>query len=98
MNTRIQVEHPVTEPRYWSGIDQGRFAIAPGKDGRCTGAIIPSGHAIGVPYQCEDRETFVAVGGRIPTFQAPGGTGWEGGFAALCRRVIPPYYDSMIAK
>src|ERR1700726_3230561 len=84
MNTRIQVEHPVTE--LVTGVDliKAQIRIAAGERLQdATGEIHFSGHAIA---------------GRITTFQAPGGTGVRVDSAAHADAVIPPYYDSMIAK
>src|SRR5437762_3267500 len=99
MNTRIQVEHPVTE--LVTGVDliKAQIRIASGeKMEDATGAIMPSGHAIECRINAEDPVTFVPSAGRITTFQAPGGTGVRVDSAAYADAVIPPYYDSMIAK
>src|SRR5207245_429151 len=99
MNTRIQVEHPVTE--LVTGVDliKAQIRIASGeKMDDATGAIMPSGHAIECRINAEDPVTFVPSAGRITTFQAPGGTGVRVDSAAYADAVIPPYYDSMIAK
>jgi len=99
MNTRIQVEHPVTE--LVTGVDliKAQIRIAAGeKMENATGAVIPSGHAIECRINAEDPDTFVPSAGRITTFQAPGGTGVRVDSAAYADAVIPPYYDSMIAK
>ena len=99
MNTRIQVEHPVTE--LVTGVDliKAQIRIAAGeKMEDATGAILPAGHAIECRINAEDPETFVPSAGRITTFQAPGGTGVRVDSAAYADAVIPPYYDSMIAK
>ena len=99
MNTRIQVEHPVTE--LVTGVDliKAQIRIAAGeKMEDATGAVIASGHAIECRINAEDPDTFVPSAGRITTFQAPGGTGVRVDSAAYADAVIPPYYDSMIAK
>jgi acetyl-CoA carboxylase biotin carboxylase subunit len=99
MNTRIQVEHPVTE--LVTGVDliKAQIRIAAGeKMEDATGEIHHSGHAIECRINAEDPETFVPSAGRITTFQAPGGTGVRVDSAAYADAVIPPYYDSMIAK
>jgi acetyl-CoA carboxylase, biotin carboxylase subunit len=99
MNTRIQVEHPVTE--LLTGVDliQAQIRIAAGERMEdATGEILFAGHAIECRINAEDPETFVPSAGRITTFQAPGGTGVRVDSAAYADAVIPPYYDSMIAK
>lgn len=99
MNTRIQVEHPVTE--LVTGVDliKAQIRIAAGERMEdATGEIHYSGHAIECRINAEDPETFVPSAGRITTFQAPGGTGVRVDSAAYADAVIPPYYDSMIAK
>jgi len=99
MNTRIQVEHPVTE--LISGVDliKAQIRIAAGeKMDNAVGEIMFSGHAIECRINAEDPVTFVPSAGRITTFQAPGGTGVRVDSAAYADAVIPPYYDSMIAK
>jgi acetyl-CoA carboxylase, biotin carboxylase subunit len=99
MNTRIQVEHPVTE--LVTGVDliKAQIRIAAGEHLKdATGDISYSGHAIECRINAEDPETFVPSAGRITTFQAPGGLGVRVDSAAYADAVIPPYYDSMIAK
>jgi len=99
MNTRIQVEHPVTE--LVTGVDliKAQIRIAAGeKLHDATGEIHFSGHAMECRINAEDPESFVPSAGRITTFQAPGGTGVRVDSAAHADAVIPPYYDSMIAK
>ena len=99
MNTRIQVEHPVSE--LVTGVDlvKAQIRIAAGERlEEATGEISFSGHAIECRINAEDPETFVPSAGRITTFQAPGGTGVRVDSAAYTDAVIPPYYDSLIAK
>ena len=99
MNTRIQVEHPVTEFVTGADLIKAQIRIAAGeKLEDATGEIHFSGHAIECRINAEDPETFVPSAGRITTFQAPGGTGVRVDSAAYADAVIPPYYDSMIAK
>jgi len=99
MNTRIQVEHPVTE--LLTGVDliKAQIRIAAGEPlDSATGEVHFTGHAIECRINAEDPVTFVPSAGRISTFQAPGGTGVRVDSAAHADAVIPPYYDSMIAK
>jgi acetyl-CoA carboxylase biotin carboxylase subunit len=99
MNTRIQVEHPVTE--LVTGVDliKAQIRIAAGERLEdAVGEMHFSGHAIECRINAEDPVTFVPSAGRITTFQAPGGTGVRVDSAAHADAVIPPYYDSMIAK
>src|SRR5499425_2658075 len=99
MNTRIQVEHPVSE--LVTGVDlvKAQIRIAAGERlEEVAGEISFSGHAIECRINAEDPETFVPSAGRITTFQAPGGTGVRVDSAAYTDAVIPPYYDSLIAK
>src|SRR4029077_19257671 len=62
------------------------------------GAAEFRGHSIECRINAEDPETFVPSAGRITTFQIPGGTGVRVDTAAHADAVIPPYYDSLIAK
>jgi len=99
MNTRIQVEHPVTE--FVTGVDlvKSQIRIAAGeKMEDAVGEMHFSGHSIECRINAEDPETFVPSAGRITTFQAPGGTGVRVDSAAYSGAVIPPYYDSLVAK
>jgi acetyl-CoA carboxylase biotin carboxylase subunit len=99
MNTRIQVEHPVTE--LVTGVDlvKAQIRIAAGERlEEAVGEMSFSGHAIECRINAEDPETFVPSAGRITTFQPPGGTGVRVDSAAYTDAVIPPYYDSLIAK
>ena len=99
MNTRIQVEHPVTE--LVTGVDlvKAQIRIAAGERlEEAVGEMAFSGHAIECRINAEDPETFVPSAGRITTFQPPGGTGVRVDSAAYTDAVIPPYYDSLIAK
>jgi acetyl-CoA carboxylase biotin carboxylase subunit len=99
MNTRIQVEHPVTE--FVTGVDlvKAQIRIAAGeKLADAAGEINFTGHSIECRINAEDPETFVPSAGRITTFQPPGGTGVRVDSAAYSDAVIPPYYDSLMAK
>jgi acetyl-CoA carboxylase, biotin carboxylase subunit len=99
MNTRIQVEHPVTE--FVTGVDlvKAQIRVAAGERIEdAAGEIHFSGHSIECRINAEDPETFVPSAGRITTFQAPGGTGVRVDSAAYTGALIPPYYDSLVAK
>ena len=99
MNTRIQVEHPVTEMVTGADLIKAQIRIAAGeKLETAVGEMQFLGHAIECRVNAEDPDTFVPSAGRITTFQAPGGTGVRVDSAAYADAVIPPYYDSLIAK
>ncbi|HEX4004586.1 MAG TPA: acetyl-CoA carboxylase biotin carboxylase subunit [Acidobacteriaceae bacterium] len=100
MNTRIQVEHPVTE--MITGIDlvkaQLRIAL-----GERLSSIVPEtipmrGHAIECRVNAEHPEKFTPSAGKITAFNVPGGNGIRVDTAQYSEGVVPPYYDSLIAK
>ncbi len=99
MNTRIQVEHPVTE--MVTGIDliKEQIRIAAGDPiSFAQDEVRLNGHAIECRINAEDPDTFTPSPGKIRTFHVPGGPGIRVDTAAYAEAVIPPYYDSMIAK
>jgi acetyl-CoA carboxylase biotin carboxylase subunit len=99
MNTRIQVEHPVTE--MVTGIDmiKEQIKIASGESlGFRQEDIVHTGHSIECRINAEDPLTFVPSPGTITTFHMPGGPGVRVDTAAHPECRIPPYYDSMVAK
>jgi acetyl-CoA carboxylase, biotin carboxylase subunit len=102
MNTRIQVEHPVTEMVTSLDLVKSQILLA-------TGAkiedIVPKldrkgqrGHSIECRINAEHPEKFTPSAGKIKTFHIPGGLGVRVDTAAYAEGVIPPYYDSLIAK
>jgi acetyl-CoA carboxylase biotin carboxylase subunit len=101
MNTRIQVEHPVTEMVTCIDLVKSQILLASGErldtvlDRR---PIECRGHAIECRINAENPETFVPSAGKIEVFNPPGGTGVRLDTAAYAEAVIPPYYDSLIAK
>jgi acetyl-CoA carboxylase biotin carboxylase subunit len=99
MNTRIQVEHPVTEMVTNVDLIKSQIRLAAGeKMSEVVGEVEFGGHSIECRINAEDPETFVPSAGRITTFQMPGGTGVRVDTAAYADAVIPPYYDSLVAK
>ncbi len=99
MNTRIQVEHPVTE--MVTGLDLVKMQIlaAAGEPLPVKGETVPMrGHSIECRICAENPETFAPCAGKITGFHVPGGTGVRVDTAAYAEGVIPPYYDSLIAK
>jgi acetyl-CoA carboxylase biotin carboxylase subunit len=100
MNTRIQVEHPVTE--MITGIDlvKAQLKIAMGEK---LSSIVPEsipmrGHAIECRVNAEHPEKFTPSAGKITAFNVPGGNGIRVDTAQYAEGVVPPYYDSLIAK
>ncbi len=100
MNTRIQVEHPVTEEVFDIDLIKEQIAVAAGKE-------IPEqlkrfkirGHAIECRINAEDpRRGFRPSPGKLTSFHAPGGVGVRVDTHAYAQYVIPPFYDSLLAK
>jgi len=99
MNTRLQVEHPVTEMVCGVDLVREQIRIAAGQELGYTQADIRfSGHAIECRINAEDPETFSPTPGRVTTYHAPGGLGVRVDSALFAGYMVPPYYDSMIAK
>jgi acetyl-CoA carboxylase biotin carboxylase subunit len=99
MNTRIQVEHPVTELISSIDLVKSQIRVAAGEPlSSVVGSVEFRGHSIECRINAEDPETFTPSAGRITVFNAPGGTGVRVDTASHADAVIPPYYDSLIAK
>jgi acetyl-CoA carboxylase biotin carboxylase subunit len=99
MNTRIQVEHPVTEMITGIDIVREQIRIATGEGlGYKQSAVRFTGHAIECRINAEDPEHFVPSPGRITAWLAPGGLGVRVDSHLMPGYVVPPHYDSMIAK
>lgn len=99
MNTRIQVEHPVTE--LITGVDlvKEQLRVAAGLPlSRTQEEITISGHAIECRINAEDPRTFAPSPGTISYFHAPGGPGVRVDSHIYSSYKVPPYYDSLIAK
>lgn len=100
MNTRIQVEHPVTEMVTDVDLVKSQISIAAGErlEDVLHGPVLHRGHAIECRINAEHPEKFTPSAGKITTFNPPGGTGVRIDTAAYAEGTIPPYYDSLIAK
>ncbi len=100
VNARIQVEHPVTEMVTGVDLVKSQIRIAAGERlGDILGGPVEiRGHAIECRINAEHPETFAPSPGRITGFNLPGGAGIRVDTAAYHDGVIPPYYDSLVAK
>jgi acetyl-CoA carboxylase biotin carboxylase subunit len=99
MNTRIQVEHPVTEMVTLADIVRNQIRIAEGEDlGYTQEDVQIVGHSIECRINAEDPVKFTPSPGKITAFNIPGGPGVRVDTAVYPGYVVPPFYDSMIAK
>ncbi len=101
MNTRIQVEHAVTEEVTGLDLVKEQIRVAAGE--KLSAPLLRRpfrlrGHAIEFRINAEDPETFAPSPGKITTLHLPGGPGVRIDTAAYQDYVIPPYYDSLVAK
>jgi acetyl-CoA carboxylase, biotin carboxylase subunit len=99
MNTRVQVEHPVTEMVTGIDIVQEQIRVAAGEKLRLRQRdIVQKGHAIECRINAEDPERFTPSPGRITAWHPPGGPGVRVDSHAYTGYFVPPNYDSMIGK
>jgi acetyl-CoA carboxylase biotin carboxylase subunit len=100
MNTRIQVEHPVTEAITGIDLVKAQLRIAAGErlDTILPHKIEIRGHSIECRINAEHPQKFTPSAGQITAFNVPGGNGVRVDTAQYAEGVVPPYYDSLIAK
>ncbi|HMS08045.1 MAG TPA: acetyl-CoA carboxylase biotin carboxylase subunit, partial [Pyrinomonadaceae bacterium] len=99
MNTRIQVEHPVTEMVTLADIVRNQIRVAAGEELYYSQDDVQIvGHSIECRINAEDPVKFTPSPGKITAFNIPGGPGVRVDTAAYPGYTVPPYYDSMIAK
>ena len=99
MNTRLQVEHAITEMTSGTDIVREQIRIAAGAPlGYCQADVKLSGHAIECRINAENSVTFIPSPGRVTDYHAPGGLGVRVDSALYQGYEVPPYYDSLVAK
>lgn len=99
MNTRVQVEHPVTEMITNIDIVKEQLYIASGEPLRLKQSDVKiQGHAIECRLNAEDSKTFIPSPGKIKAYHAPGGPGIRVDSHIYAGYSVPPHYDSMIGK
>ena len=99
MNTRLQVEHPITEAITGVDLVREQIRIAAGMPLSCTqDDVTLTGHAIECRINAEHPETFMPTPGRITAYHAAGGPGIRVDSCLYSGYSVPPYYDSLIAK
>ena len=99
MNTRLQVEHPITEMICGTDIVREQIRIAAGaRLGFCQADVKMCGHAIECRINAENPGTFLPSPGRITDYHPPGGLGVRVDSALYGGYEVPPYYDSLISK
>ena len=98
MNTRIQVEHPVTEMVTGLDLVKMQLKIAAGEPLAIGPDVEITGHAVECRINAEHPDTLAPSPGRIATFHPPGGPGVRVDTHAYEHYVVPPYYDSLVAK
>jgi len=99
MNTRLQVEHPISEMICNVDLVREQLRVATGAPlGYDQNAIRMNGHSIECRINAEHPESFIPSPGRITDYHAPGGLGVRVDSAIYSGYTVPPYYDSLIAK
>ncbi len=99
MNTLLQVEHPVTEMLCGIDLVREQLRVAAGDPlGYTPDELAFTGHAIECRVTAEHPETFTPSPGKVTAFHAPGGLGVRVDSALYAGYVVPPFYDSMVAK
>ena len=99
MNTRLQVEHPITEMVCDVDLVREQIRVAAGAElGYTQEDVTFSGHAIECRINAEDPVTFMPTPGRVTEYHAPGGLGVRIDSALYAGYFVPPHYDSMVAK
>lgn len=97
-NARVQVEHPITEMVYGINLIKAQIRIASGEKFSFPFELVMRGHAIECRINAEDPTTFVPSPGKIDFLVLPGGEGIRVDSAAYGGWVVPPDYDSLVAK
>jgi acetyl-CoA carboxylase biotin carboxylase subunit len=97
-NTRVQVEHPITEMIYGIDLVKEQIKIAAGEKLSLSHGLKPNGHSVECRINAEDAQTFLPSPGQIDFLVFPGGMGIRIDSAAYSGWNIPPEYDSLIAK
>jgi len=99
MNTRLQVEHPITEAVTGIDLVQQQIRVAAGEKLNIRQKdIVPKGHAIECRINAEDPYKLIPSAGRITQYHAPGGPGIRVDSHVYHNYTVPPYYDSLIGK
>src|SRR5438477_5928670 len=98
MNTRIQVEHTVTEEVFGVDLVREQMKLAAGEPLKLAADIRPRGHAIELRINAEDPVTFAPSPGRITGLNLPGGLGVRVDTHIYSGYVVPSHYDSLLAK
>ena len=99
MNTRLQVEHPITEAITGKDLVREQIMIAAGLPLSFKQSDVQiNGHAIECRINAEDPKTFIPSPGKITQFHAPSGLGIRVEACVYSGYIVPPYYDSLIAK